>query len=68
MEKRWRALPKFVSIAFNDVDHTDDPSSNDAAITDDQKRWRALPKFVSIDFNVVGHTNDPSNDAAFSDK
>ena len=30
MEKRWRALPKFVSIDFNDVD---DPS-NDAAISD----------------------------------
>ena len=27
MEKRWRALPKFVSIDFNDVDHTDDPST-----------------------------------------
>ena len=50
MEKRWRALPKFVSIDFNDVDHTDDPS-NDAAISDDDddKRWRALLGLVTDD-------------------
>ena len=66
MEKRWRALPKFVSINFNDVDHTDDPS-NDTVISDDQKRLRALPKFVSIDFNDGDRTDDPSNDAAISD-
>ena len=49
MEKRWRALPKFVSIDFNDGDRTDDPS-NDAAISDaddDEKRWCALLGFVT---------------------
>ena len=55
MEKRWRALPKFVSIDFNDVDHTDDPvPSNDDAISDandDEKRWCALLGLVTDDSN-----------------
>ena len=56
MEKRWRALPKFVSIDFNDVDHIDDPSSNDAAISDaddDEKRWRTLMGLVIDDSNLL---------------
>ena len=53
MEKRWRALPKFVSIDFNDVDHADDPSNDDeiSDTDDDEKRWCALLGLVTDDSN-----------------